>query len=54
VLTVLILTDSSPLSPGGREGKKMMKSLSVPLFSLLSLWERRAGEVRASEGTEKR
>jgi len=34
-----------PLSPKGREGKKTSLSL---LFSLLSLWERRAGEVRAS------
>jgi hypothetical protein len=32
----------------------MMKSFSVPSFSLLSLWERRVGEVRVSEGTEER
>src|SRR6185295_6135280 len=37
-----------PLSPRGREGKK--KKCST-LFSLLSPWERRAGEVRASQGT---
>jgi membrane fusion protein YbhG len=40
-----------PLSPKGREGKK--KKSDDPLsFSLLSLWERRAGEVRAQEAGE--
>jgi len=41
-----------PLSPRGREGNKKEQGKTLFLsFSLLSLWERRVGVVRASQGT---
>ena len=48
------LTPLAPLSQGERgEQNQEKEPLAVfsPSFSLLSLWERRAGVVRASEGT---
>src|SRR5262245_56304531 len=44
------LTPLTPLSRGERGEQSQRKEPFSPPFSLLSLWERRAGEVRASEG----
>jgi amino acid adenylation domain-containing protein len=47
------LTPLTPLSQGERgepSQEKKPPTVVSPSFSLLSLWERRAGEVRASEG----
>jgi hypothetical protein len=42
-----------PSLPEGERGNKFDDFLFL-LFSLLSLWERRAGEVRASKGRKVR
>src|SRR5262245_25228730 len=44
------LTPLTPLSQGERGEQEKTKKNSLLSFSLLSLWERRAGEVRASKG----
>jgi len=45
-----------PSLPGGREGNKKKKKVRgwFLFFSLLSLWERRVGVVRASEARRAR
>ncbi len=41
----------TPLAPLSRRERGEQERMLLLLFSLLSLWERRAGVVRASEGT---